>query len=126
MQPNARKHLLAFTVMAALSVTFSASSSASAQPAHSTVTVREVTIVVDGGFTPARVDATAGERLRLRFERRDYGPCTAAVVFRSLGLHRALPSGETTVVDLPALSPGEVRFECAMQMSHGVIVVHPR
>ncbi len=85
--------------------------------------VREIEVVVDGGYQPARVEVAAGERVRLRFVRRDYGGCTREVVFPTLGLRRELPTGRPVTVDLPALPPGETPFECGMGMVHGVVVV---
>lgn len=126
MKNTIRQRWCALAVLSALGVTLSMAPRVGAQPVHDAATAREVVVVVDGGFTPARIEATAGERLRLRFERRDYGPCTAAVVFPTLGLRRALPSDQTTVVELPVLAAGEVPFECAMHMARGVIVVRPR
>jgi plastocyanin domain-containing protein len=84
--------------------------------------VREVE-VVDGGYRPARVEVAAGERVRLRFVRRDYGGCTREVVFPTLGLRRELPTGRPVTVDLPALPAGETPFECGMGMVRGAVVV---
>lgn len=84
--------------------------------------VREVE-VVDGGYRPARVEVAAGERVRLRFVRRDYGGCTREVVFPTLGLRRELPTGRPVTVDLPALPAGETPFECGMGMVRGTVVV---
>ena len=57
----------------------------------------------DGGYRPARVEVAAGECVRLRFVRRDYGGCTREVVFPTLGLRRELPTGRPVTVALPAL-----------------------
>nr|MBK7069350.1 cupredoxin domain-containing protein [Deltaproteobacteria bacterium] len=84
--------------------------------------VREVE-VVDGGYRPARVEVAAGERVRLRFVRRDYGGCTREVVFPTLGLRRELPTGRPVTMDLPALPAGETPFECGMGMVRGAVVV---
>ncbi|HSN97111.1 MAG TPA: cupredoxin domain-containing protein [Candidatus Nanopelagicales bacterium] len=87
---------------------------------------REIEIVVDGGYQPARVVVTEGERIRLKFVRRDYSPCSREVVFASLGIRRELPTGTPVLIDLPALSAGEIEFKCGMSMLRGVIVVEPR
>ena len=84
---------------------------------------REVEVVVDQGYQPARIEAAPGERLRLRFLRRDYGGCTREVVFPTLGLRRELPTGRPVTVDLPALPAGETPFECGMGMVRGAVVV---
>ncbi|MDO9019018.1 MAG: cupredoxin domain-containing protein [Myxococcales bacterium] len=84
---------------------------------------REVEVVVDQGYQPARIEAAPGERLRLRFIRRDYGGCTREVVFPTLSLRRELPTGQPVLIDLPALPPGETPFQCGMNMVRGVVVV---
>lgn len=85
--------------------------------------VREVEVVVDNGYQPSRIEVRPGERVRLRFVRRDYGGCTREVVFPSLNLRRELPTDQPVVVDLPALPLGETPFQCGMNMLRGSIVV---
>lgn len=84
---------------------------------------REVRIEVQGAYRPARVEVAAGERVRLVFYRRDYGPCTREVVFPTLGIRRTLPTNEAVAIDLPPLAPGEHAFRCGMNMVHGTLVV---
>lgn len=86
---------------------------------------RVIDVVVEGGYRPARILIDEGERVRLRFVRRDYGPCTREIVFPQLGIRRTLPTNETVVVDLPALAAGEYDFHCGMRMIHGTLVVTP-
>lgn len=109
---------------AALAPLVPAASAAAAAPAPDEP--RTFDIVVEGRYTPSRITVEEGERIRLRFLRRDYGPCTREVVFPTLGLRRVLPPNETVVVDLPALAPGEHAFRCGMNMIHGTIAVVPR
>ncbi len=87
---------------------------------------REIEIVVDGGYSPARVDVTEGEAVRLRFLRKDYSSCTAEVVFPSLGIRRSLPTNQPVFIDLPPLEAGEVEFRCGMNMVKGKVVVHAK
>ena len=84
---------------------------------------RKIEVIVRGGYTPARIEVRAGERIRLRFVRHEYASCTREVVFPTLGLRRELPPHEPVLIDLPALAPGEHEFHCGMNMIHGVIVV---
>ena len=95
-------------------------------PAPSPQAVREIEIVVDGGYKPSRIVVAEGERVRLKLIRRDYSPCSREIVFASLNIRRELPTDVPVVIDLPALSPGEVEFKCGMKMLRGVIVVEPR
>ncbi|WP_437335804.1 cupredoxin domain-containing protein [Sorangium sp. So ce394] len=102
------------------------SAAAEEAPAPSPQAVREIEIVVDGGYKPSRIVVTEGERVRLKLVRRDYSPCSREVVFASLGIRRELPTNVPVVIDLPALSPGEIEFKCGMNMLRGVIVVERR
>ncbi len=96
------------------------------KPAPTSPAVREIEVVVDGGYKPDRIVVTEGERVRLKFVRKDYSPCAREVVFESLGIRRDLPVDAPVLIDLPALSPGEHEFKCWMKMLRGVIVVEPR
>jgi plastocyanin domain-containing protein len=87
---------------------------------------REIEIVVDGGYQPNKIVVKEGERVRLKFVRKDYSPCTKEVVFPSLNLRRELPTNQPVYIDLPALAPGEIEFHCGMNMVKGTIVVEPR
>ncbi|MFT3764292.1 MAG: cupredoxin domain-containing protein [Minicystis sp.] len=87
---------------------------------------REIEIVVDRGYQPARIVVQQGERVRLKIVRRDYSPCAREIVFPSLGIRRELPVNEAVFVDLPALPAGEIEFHCGMNMLHGKIVVEAR
>lgn len=100
-------------------VACSTPASAQAQNEHR----REVEIMVHGAFSPDKIKAVEGETLRLKFLRHDTGSCTKEVVFPSLGIRRELPTNEVVTIDLPALSAGEVHFECGMGMIKATITV---
>jgi plastocyanin domain-containing protein len=85
--------------------------------------VREIEIVVDGAYRPARIRVAQGERVRLRFVRKDWNGCTRELLIPALSLRRALPPGKPVIVDLPALAPGEYEFRCGMNMIRGTITV---
>jgi plastocyanin domain-containing protein len=103
-----------------------APAAAEAPPPAPAPAVRELEIVVDGGYVPNRVTITEGEAVRLKFIRRDYSPCAREVVFASLGIRRELPIDIPVFIDIPAQPPGDVEFKCGMSMLRGVIVVEPR
>jgi plastocyanin domain-containing protein len=88
--------------------------------------VREITIVVDGGYQPDRVEVAHGEHVQLKFVRKDPSGCTREVVFQSLGIQRELPYDQPVVLRLPPLKPGEYEFRCGMDMLRGKIVVRRR
>ena len=85
--------------------------------------VQEATVVVRGGYSPDVIRVRAGVPLRLRFDRRETGDCTARVVFADFQLARSLPPFATTVVELTPTSAGSFDFACGMNMVHGTLIV---
>jgi plastocyanin domain-containing protein len=98
------------------------STTALAQPAE----LKEVDITVQGSYRPGRIEVTEGQRVRLKFTRKESGPCTREVVFPALGIKKELPQDQVVVIELPALKAGEFEFKCGMNMIKGTIVVKPR
>jgi plastocyanin domain-containing protein len=90
---------------------------------HEHGAVREIEIVVEGGYKPNRIEIHEGERVRLKFVRKEYDSCTREVVFTKLGIRRELPPNQPVIIDLPALAPGEYEFKCGMNMIRGTLVV---
>ncbi|HEU4630798.1 MAG TPA: cupredoxin domain-containing protein [Gemmatimonadaceae bacterium] len=84
--------------------------------------VPEVTIVVEGGYSPAVVRARAGQPVRLVFDRRDRSSCSEEVVFPDFGVRRFLPTGERTTIELTPPAPGRYEFMCGMSMLRGALV----
>jgi hypothetical protein len=82
-----------------------------------------VDVLVDRGYQPDAMEATAGVPIRLVFLREDDDPCSERVVFSSPRVDRRLAATGTTTVDLPAQAPGEVRFTCGMGRYRGRIHV---
>ena len=115
--------LISLFVAAIIPATVSLTQTAQAQEA---VAVREVEIVVDGGYQPNRIVAKEGEKLRLVFVRKDPSPCSKEVLIPSLSIRKDLPLNQKTVIDLPDLKPGEIEFRCGMNMLKGLIVVEPK
>ena len=93
--------------------------------AAGTIDAPEVTVVVEGGYSPDLILARRGVPLRLVFDRRDEGPCTDEVVFPDFGVRRSLAPHEKTVVELFPERSGEFSFSCGMNMLHGKIRVSP-
>jgi plastocyanin domain-containing protein len=87
---------------------------------------REIEIVVEGAYKPSRIEIREGERVRLKFVRKDYGSCTREVVFPKLDIRRELPTNKPVSIDLPLLAPGEYAFHCGMKMVKGTLVVLPK
>jgi plastocyanin domain-containing protein len=85
-----------------------------------------ITIEVDGGYSPSRVQVVAGQPVRLDFHRTDRSSCSEELVVPEFGIRKFLPSGETTPVEFTPVTPGSFQFMCGMGMLHGSIVVLPR
>ena len=81
----------------------------------------DVTVVVDGGYTPSTIEVPAGSRVRLRLDRREDNPCSDEIVIPDFGLRRSLPAFAETVVEFTATA-GRHEFSCGMGMLHGAIV----
>ena len=119
------KSLLAASALSLAAVTGAALVPDAAVAAHPGAEVREIEVVVDGDYQPGRIILAAGERVRLRFVRREHTPCTREVVFPGLNIRRELPTDVPVVIDLPALAAGEYEFHCGMKMIRGALVVQP-
>jgi plastocyanin domain-containing protein len=88
--------------------------------------IREIEIVVRGGYTPSRVEVVEGQHVQLRFIRMESSACTREVVFPTLGIRKELPERKPMVVHLLELEAGEYEFKCAMDMIKGKLIVRPR
>ena len=80
----------------------------------------DVTVRVEGGYTPAEIEVPAGSRVRMTFDRREDNPCSDELVIPDFDIRRDLPAFKKTVVELTA-TPGRHEFKCGMGMLHGAI-----
>lgn len=87
---------------------------------------RIIEVVVDGAYTPSRITVQQGERVRIKFVRKDWGGCTREVVIPALKIRRELPTNKAVLVDLPTTEPGDYEFRCGMNMLRGTITVAAR
>ncbi|MBM3735647.1 MAG: YHYH protein [Acidobacteria bacterium] len=86
-----------------------------------------VRITVNGsGYTPARITIPDGRPVRLAIHRVDAQNCASSIIFAGLGITRALPPGQITVIELPPQPAGEVTFACGMGMYRGAALVKTR
>ena len=81
----------------------------------------DVTVRVEGGYSPSVIEVPAGSRVRMTLDRREDNPCSDELVIADFGIRRALPAFKTTVVEFTA-TPGTHDFKCGMGMLHGSIV----
>jgi plastocyanin domain-containing protein len=88
--------------------------------------VREIEIVVHGRYIPSQIEVIEGQRVQLRFLRKESSDCTREVVFPALGIKQELPEGKPIIIHLPELKSGEYEFKCGMDMIKGKLIVRPR
>lgn len=121
---NRHQHLFraaALTVSLASSALAFATSAEAQADEHEAV--RDIEIIVEGGYKPHRIEVHEGERVRLKFVRKEYNSCTREVVLPQLHIRRELPPNQPVVIELPALAAGEYEFKCGMNMIRGTLVV---
>ena len=87
--------------------------------------VQEVDIVVQGGYTPDRIEVVQGRPVRLNFLRKESTSCTEQVILGDFGIAKELPQDRTVPVEFTPEKPGEFVFHCGMNMVRGKIVVKP-
>ena len=80
-----------------------------------------IDVTVHRGYQPDSIRAVAGRPLRIVFRREDEDACSERVVFSRPHLDRRLSATGLTTIDLPAQSPGEIRFTCGMGRYRGRI-----
>jgi plastocyanin domain-containing protein len=118
-----KKIIPALFVLATAGLLFAACKSeaqASASPA-SLASLRQ-SITVDGtGFHPTEVAAKAGQNVTLVFRRVTDATCGTEVVFKDLGIKKALPLNQDVAIDVKATGT-PIGFACGMDMMHGKIV----
>ena len=85
--------------------------------------VQEVTVVVQGGYSPAVIQARKGVPLRIHFDRREGSDCTSRVIFPDFNVSKSLPAMATATVELLPDRVGEFDFSCQMGMVHGKLIV---
>ena len=80
----------------------------------------EVEIVVDNGvYSPANIELTLGQPLKLKFLRKDPSPCAEKVIFEELGVSLDLPVDKTVEITIKPEKSGDYVFNCQMRMYIG-------
>ena len=83
--------------------------------------IQEVDIVVDGGYTPDRIEVAVGEPVKLNFYRQDASSCLEQVLLPDFNKALDLTLNQTTSVEIIPEKSGEYTFTCGMNMYRGVI-----
>ncbi|MDJ0600647.1 MAG: cupredoxin domain-containing protein [Crocosphaera sp.] len=86
--------------------------------------IQEVTIVVDGGYTPDRVKVNQGQPVRLKFLRKDSNSCLEKVILPDFHQSLELPINQVRSVEFIPNKSGVYTFHCGMNMFRGVLEVH--
>jgi plastocyanin domain-containing protein len=94
-----------------------------AQAASGAGGVQEVTIAVQGGYSPAQVRVKRGALVRLVFDRQETSGCSEEVVIPEFGIRRFLPAFQKTAVEITPQQAGTFDFTCGMSMLRGKITV---
>lgn len=81
----------------------------------------DVTVRVEGGYSPSVIEVPAGSRVRMTLDRQEDNPCSDELVIPDFGIRRELPAFAKTLVEFTA-TPGTHEFKCGMGMLHGSIV----
>jgi plastocyanin domain-containing protein len=85
--------------------------------------VQEVTIEVQGGYSPSEVRVRRGQPVRLVFDRQETSSCSEEVVLPDFGIRKFLPAFQKTAVELTPERTGNFEFTCGMSMLHGRLIV---
>lgn len=85
--------------------------------------VQEAFIVVKGGYSPDTIRVSAGQPVRLVFNRQESDPCSERVVLDAFGVSAELPQGSNVPVVFTPTEAGSYEFACQMGMLRGKVVV---
>ena len=98
-----------------------------AAAAHATAAggPQEIDVIVEGGYSPDRIEVRQGQSVRLTFLRKESTECTGQVVLPDFGLTAQLPQGQRVPVEFTPGKVGEFPFHCGMNMVRGRIIVTP-
>ncbi len=90
---------------------------AAAPPHAAPMPPRAIPIAVSSsGYSPARIDVPRGQHAVLAFTRTEAGNCAGTVVIPRLGIRKALPVGQTVLVEFTPDQAADIPFSCAMGM----------
>lgn len=87
--------------------------------------VREIEVLVRGGFHPATIRVQQGERVRLLFRRAEDNPCTGRIYLMQPRVSRVLPAFATTALTFVADTAGRHLFTCNEGRHRGHLLVEP-
>lgn len=83
---------------------------------------QEITVAVQGGYSPAAIRVKAGAAVRLVFDRQETSSCSEELVFPAFGIRRFLPAHAQTTIEVTPQAPGTYEFTCGMGMLRGRLI----
>lgn len=84
---------------------------------------QELSVTVQGGYSPSRIVVRQGVPLRLKFRRLESASCSERVIFPDFDIAKRLPENEETVIAFTPERSGTYTFSCGMGMYQGTLVV---
>ena len=85
--------------------------------------IQELTINVNGGYSPDRITVKSGQPVRLNFFRQDPNSCLEKVLLPDFHIAQDLALDRVTPVEFTPEKPGQYLFTCGMNMFRGVVEV---
>ncbi|WP_009630905.1 cupredoxin domain-containing protein [Synechocystis sp. PCC 7509] len=85
--------------------------------------IQELTINVNGGYSPDRITVKSGQPVRLNFFRTDPSSCLEKVLLPDFHIAQDLALDRVTPVEFTPQKPGQYLFTCGMNMFRGVVEV---
>lgn len=85
--------------------------------------VQELSVTVQGGYSPAQIVVKRGVPVRLTFRRMETSSCSERVVFPDFNLSKKLPENENVTLEFTPDKDGAYSFTCGMGMYKGTLIV---
>lgn len=85
--------------------------------------IQEISITVDGGYTPSRIVVKAGQPVKLVFLRKDASSCLERLILPDFNQAVDLPLNQARTLEILPQEAGEHLFHCGMNMFRGSIIV---
>ncbi len=85
--------------------------------------VQEIKIVVDGGYSPDRIQVNVNQPVRLNFLRKDASSCLEKVLLPDFHKVLDLPLNQVESIQFIPTQTGQYTFHCGMNMFRGIIEV---
>jgi plastocyanin domain-containing protein len=79
--------------------------------------------VTKNGYAPDKIDVAANEEVTLVFTRTENTECGSEVQIPSMNVKKPLPLNQPVAIAFKTDKPGEVAFQCGMDMMKGTLVV---